>query len=143
MRPVEKGTFCRIAEDTRTAMKGTKNYEREGNLNNYSYHQDIHMADTDILYVVDDNAFDKKGLFRVVPITFFDDGYWMEKAFKCATKKKSFLIDVSKLSIISTDIKHEQTVVDSHDNRLRNVINEINSKFNLHSKVIPIPWDGK
>jgi len=56
MRPVEAGTFCRIPHDIKTIMKGTKNYEREGNVSGYSYHDKYHIADTDILYVIDDKA---------------------------------------------------------------------------------------
>jgi len=141
IRPVGKGTFCVIPEDLRNKMKQTESYQREGNSSGYSYHKTLHIADADVLYVADDKVFDKEGLMRVLPITFFGSNYWAEKAELCSRKGYSFLVDRSKLQLLVSNWRERESVENVHHQRLRAICNQYNDKFNLDGKLIPIKWE--
>lgn len=140
VRPVGKGSFCRLSDDIRADMRNTDSYQKTGNHNSYTYHDGIHLADSDILYVVDDNVFDKKGLARVIAINFESEGYWMDRATKCANKSVSFTIDSSKLQTFTRGVKAIAKDMDLNFSRLSSLASVLNDNFNLHSKSIPISW---
>jgi hypothetical protein len=139
-RPVGLGSFCTIPNDLKQKMKQQQNYLIN---NSQTWNQKfLHLADADLLYVVDDKVFDTEGLFRVLPISFDKDGYWAEKAMLCAQKKKSFTVDKSKLILLVNGWKERESVKSVNDNRLSLTINTYNDNYELHRKNIPIQWES-
>ena len=142
VRPVEKGTFCMIPEDLKKELKSTKSYLRVGNVHGQSYHKDIHVADADVLYVIDEKVFDKEGLYRVIPVSFNGNDYWGEKVDMCSKKAQSFTIEKSKLTIIVGGIAERESIRSINGNRLGMLMSQYNKSFDLHNKQIPLSWDG-
>lgn len=140
MRPVGPGSFCTIPNDLKNEMKQQKNYTvNNGQTWNQKF---IHLADADLLYVVDNKVFDTEGLLRVVPISFDEDGYWAEKAMLCAQKKKSFTVDKSKLVLLISGWKERESVKAINYNRLKQALEYHNYNYELNRKNIPLTWES-
>lgn len=140
MRPVGLGSFCTIADDLKNEIKQQKNYTvNNGATWNTKF---IHLGDADLLYVVDNKVFDQEGLFRVLPISFTEDGYWAEKAMLCAQKKKSFLVHKSKLVLQLNAWKERESIKAVQENRLRTTLNTYNDNYELERKNIPLRWES-
>ena len=138
-RPVGLGSFCTIPNDLKQEMKQQQNYLiNNGQTWNQKF---IHLADADLLYVVDDRVFDTEGLFRVLPISFDGGGYWAKKAMLCAQKKKSFTIHKSKLALQINGWKERESIKNTQENRLRNTMDTYNCNYELERKNILLKWE--
>jgi hypothetical protein len=138
-RPVGLGSFCVIPDDLKNKMKQQQNYTVN---NGATWNQKfMHLADADLLYVVDNKVFDDENLFRVLPISFSEDGYWAEKAMICAQKKKSFTVHKSKLVLQISGWKERESIKNTQLNRLRNTMDTYNYNYELERKNIPLRWE--
>jgi len=140
MRPVGQGSFCIIPDDLKKEMKKKKNYlSNNGQQWNTKF---IHLADADVLYVVDTDVFDQEDLCRVLPLSFDGDGYWAEKALMSAQKKKSFTVSKSKLTLLVNGWRERDSVISYQAGRFRQVIETSNSNYNLDKKNISLKWEN-
>jgi hypothetical protein len=139
MRPVGLGSFCVVSDDLKKEMKQSKNYlSNNGQQWNSKF---IHLADADVLYVIDTNVFDKEELCRVLPLSFDGDGYWAEKALLSAQKKKSFTVSKCRLTLLVSGWKERESVVAYQQGRLRQVLGTSNTNYDLDKKNIPLQWE--
>tara|TARA_R110000772_G_scaffold62137_5_gene139665 strand:- start:1310 stop:1756 length:447 start_codon:yes stop_codon:yes gene_type:complete len=139
MRPVGLGSFCTIPDDLKNEMKQQQNYTVN---NGATWNQKfLHLADADLLYVVDNKVFDNEDLFRVLPISFTEDGYWAEKAYNAAQKKISFTVHKSKLALELNGWKERESIKAVQENRLRNTMDTYNYNYELERKNIPLRWE--
>jgi hypothetical protein len=142
-RPIEMGTFCKLSVNAKNKLMHDKSYKRTGNISESTYHTEIHFADADVLYVIDDKVFDKEGLLRVIPISFHNDDYWLKKSYDiCARKSRTFIVHKDKLNLITGDWKESNSVKAVHQHRVGALISLCNANFNLHKKSIAMVWEN-
>lgn len=141
MRPVGLGSFCTIPDDLKNEMKQKKNYIVERSQARRG--EFVHLAETDVLYVVDNKVFDTEKLLRVVPISFDQDGYFpAEKVILCAQRKKSFTVDKSKLVLLSGSWKGRESVLSANTHRVKQALEYYNHNYNLYKKNIQLTWES-
>lgn len=140
-RPIENGSFCTLKENIKIKIKKEDHYHRHGNPSGDSWSTSLHIADTDLLYVIDDSYLDVKGLAKVIVLKFEFDNGWLGRVNMSMEKKKYFIISIKNLNKINSLANGIHTLKEVRNTSIKHIFDRYNSLFDLHKRKIPLRWD--